>query len=112
MRMGRSVVAVALMVAALAGCALKKPPERVELAKQSLPNLQVPPAFTAAGGAASPAGTVGEQPWLAAFNDPQLDALVQEALKYNPDLQVAAARVAPAASYVQIAGGTLPPQVN
>src|SRR6185369_5490663 len=58
---GRSVLSVALMVAALAGCALKKPPERVEITKQSLPNVQVPPAFTAAGGAASTAGTVVEQ---------------------------------------------------
>jgi len=112
MRMRRSVLAVALVVAALAGCALKKPPERDELTKQSLPNLQVPQAFTAAGGAPGAAGTVGEQPWLAAFKDPQLDALVQEALKYNPDLQVTAARVDQAAAYVKVAGATLLPQVN
>src|SRR5215813_460138 len=112
MRVRRSVLAVAFAVAALAGCALKKPPEPQELAKQSLPNLQVPPAYTAAGGAPGTPGAVGEQPWLAAFKDPQLDALVQEALKYNPDLQVAAARVEQAASYVKVAGGTLLPQVN
>src|SRR5262252_5348522 len=101
----RSLLAVVM----LGGCALKKPPEPAELAKQSLPNLQAPTAWTAPGGAP---GAVGEQPWLAAFKDPQLDALVQEALKYNPDLQVAAARVEQAASYVKVAGGTLLPQVN
>ena len=37
-----------LAVAAFAGCALKAPPERAEVTKQSLPNLQVPPAWTAA----------------------------------------------------------------
>jgi NodT family efflux transporter outer membrane factor (OMF) lipoprotein len=112
MRMRRSVLAVAFVLAALAGCALKKPPERAEITKESLPNLQVPPGWTGAVGAASAPGAVGEQPWLAAFKDPQLDALVQEALKYNPDLQVTAARVEQAASYVKVAGATLLPQVN
>src|ERR1043166_6192419 len=106
MRMRRSVLAVAFVLAALAGGALKKPPERAEITKESLPNLQLPPGWTGAGGAASAPGAVGEQPWLAAFKDPQLDALVQEALKYNPDLQVKAA------SYVKVAGATLLPQVN
>ena len=75
-------------------------------------------------GAAEPAGAArsgaraGRRPgavgdgWLAAFNDPQLDALVQEALAYNPDLQVAAARVEQAAAFVKVAGATLYPQVN
>ena len=112
MRMRRSVLAVVLAVAALAGCALKKPPESDELTKQSIPNIQLPPAWTAAGGAPGPAGAVGEQPWLAAFKDPQLDALVQEALKFNPDLQVAAARVEQASAYVKVAGATMLPQVN
>jgi NodT family efflux transporter outer membrane factor (OMF) lipoprotein len=112
MRMRRSVLAVAFVVAALAGCALKKPPEHDELTKQSLPNLQLPQAYTAAGGAPGVGGAVGAQPWLAAFKDPQLDALVQEALKYNPDLQVAATRVEQAAAYVKVAGATMLPQVN
>jgi NodT family efflux transporter outer membrane factor (OMF) lipoprotein len=102
---------LALAIIALAGCALKKPPERDEVTKEALPNLQVPPAWTAAGGAASTTGAVGKS-WLATFKDPQLDTLVQEALKYNPDLQVAAARVEQAASFVKVAGATLYPQVT
>src|SRR6185436_16759460 len=50
--------------------------------------------------------------WLAVFKDPQLEALVREALLYNPDLQVAAARVEQAAGYVKSAGATLYPQVS
>jgi NodT family efflux transporter outer membrane factor (OMF) lipoprotein len=100
-----------LAVAVLAGCALKAPPERAEVSKQSLPNFQVPPAWSAPVGAASTAGEVGKS-WLGAFNDPQLNALVEEALKYNPDLQVAAARVEQAASFVKVAGATLLPQVS
>jgi NodT family efflux transporter outer membrane factor (OMF) lipoprotein len=101
-------LALAATLVALAGCALKSPPERAELAKQSLPNLQVPPAWTAQGGAA---GAVAGS-WLTAFRDPQLDTLVGEALANNPDLQVAAARVEQAASFVKVAGATLYPQVN
>jgi len=103
----RSILAVAV-AAALAGCALKSPPERDELAAQALPNLKVPPGWTAQTGASSAV----DNRWLASFNDPQLDALVQEALAYNPDLQVAAARVEQAAAYVKVAGATLYPQVN
>jgi outer membrane protein, multidrug efflux system len=100
-----------LAVAAFAGCALKAPPERDELTKQSFPNLQVPPAWTAPGGAATTPGEVGKS-WLGSFNDPQLNALVEETLKYNPDLQVAAARVEQAASFVKVAGATMLPQVS
>src|SRR5262245_6988200 len=111
MRMRRSVLAVAFVAAALTGCALKKPPERAELTKEALPNLQAPTAWTAPGGSASTAGAVASA-WLATFHDPQLDSLVEEALRYNPDLRVAAARVEQAASYVKVAGATLLPQVN
>jgi NodT family efflux transporter outer membrane factor (OMF) lipoprotein len=100
-----------VIVAALAGCALKSPPERAEVAKQALPNLQVPAAWNALGGAAGVAGVLADK-WLAGFNDPQLDALVQEALANNPDLQVAASRVEQAAAFVKVAGATLKPQVS
>ena len=62
--------AIALAVA-VAGCALKAPPER-----PVLPNLKVPEAWATQG---APAGAVGGK-WLAAFSDSQLEALVREAL--------------------------------
>ena len=106
MRLQRSLLAV--MVAALAGCALKSPPPRDEVVKQALPNFQLPPAWSAEPSAPQNI----QHGWLAAFNDSQLDALVREALANNPDLQVAAARVEQAASYVKVAGATLYPQVS
>src|SRR5262245_50007220 len=109
MRALRPILALAIL--ALAGCALKKPPEPEEVAKQALPNVQVPPAWIAPGGSTSTTGAVAKG-WLATFKDPQLDALVEEALKYNPDLQVTASRVEQAASFVKVAGATLLPQVN
>ena len=53
--------------------------------------------------AASPAPVADR--WLATFDDPALSALVAEALAYNADLQVAAARVEQAAGYVKVASG-------
>ena len=108
MRM-RPMLAVAV-AAALAGCALKSPPQREELAKQALPNLKLPERWAEPGGGV--AGNIAAEPWLAGFRDPQLDALVREAVANNPDLQVAAARVEQAAGFVKSAGATLYPQVN
>lgn len=107
MRALRPILAMIVAVS-LAGCALKSPPEHAELAKEALPNLKVPDGWAAQSG---PSSAVGDR-WLADFNDPQLDALVKEALAYNPDLRVAAARVEQAAGYVKVAGATLYPQVN
>ena len=101
-------LAAVLITAALAGCALKAPPDRQEAGKAALPNLQVPERFAEP---AEAAGAVGSA-WLATFNDPQLDALVREVLANNPDLRVAAARVEQAASIVKSAGATLYPQVT
>ena len=97
-----------LAVAIASGCALNAPQERDELRQQALPNLTVPAQWAEKGGAA---GAVANG-WLAAFNDPRLDALVREAIANNPDLRVAAARVEQAAGYVRLAGATLYPQVN
>jgi NodT family efflux transporter outer membrane factor (OMF) lipoprotein len=99
---------VATLVAALAGCAVGPPPARDDIARQAMPNLKVPEKWSEPAAAA---GAVAGS-WLASFNDPQLEAVVREALANNPDLMVAAARVEQAAGYVKAAGATLYPQVN
>ena len=103
-------LALPMLVAALAvaGCALQSPPKPEEIRQQSLPNLTLPQAWTARGGAQRPV----EDDWIAAFRDPELDALVREALAYNVDLQVAAARVEQAAGYAKAAGAMIYPTVN
>src|SRR3954469_16450845 len=103
----RAALALLMMLIA-GGCALKSPPPRGELVPQATPNLKVPAQFAEP---ALAAGAVANG-WLASFNDPQLDALVREALEFNPDLRVAAARVEQAAGYVKLAGATLYPQVS
>jgi outer membrane protein, multidrug efflux system len=107
MRVLRSIIAVAV-AGALAGCALKSPPPHEDIAAQALPNFRVQESWTATAGSS---GVVADR-WLASFNDPQLDALVQEALAFNPDLRVAAARVEQAVAYVRLSGAALYPQVN
>ncbi len=107
--MSRYLAIVAAAVAAtLAGCALKTPPPREDVAAQALPNFRVQESWAAT---AASSDAVADR-WLASFNDPQLDALVAEALAYNPDLRIAAARVEQAAAYVKLSGSTLYPQAN
>jgi NodT family efflux transporter outer membrane factor (OMF) lipoprotein len=91
----------------IASCALAPPPEREATQREALPNTKVPATY-AAGGVAAPV----RDEWLGEFRDPELDALVKEALAYNADLRVAQARVEQAAAYLKASGATLYPQVN
>ncbi|MGZ6012086.1 MAG: efflux transporter outer membrane subunit [Caulobacteraceae bacterium] len=50
--------------------------------------------------------------WWTAYNDPQLTALIEEALKGAPDLKVAEARVRQAQAQTQVQGAALLPTVS
>ena len=106
MRAGRTAALFASL--ALCACALAPQPARDDVAKEALPNVRPPAQWSAAG--ASP-GAVSDN-WLATFREPQLDALVIEAVAYNADLRIAAARVEAAAAYLAAAESPLWPQVN
>jgi outer membrane protein, multidrug efflux system len=97
-----------LLVTVIAGCALEPVPTSEDLRPEVFPDTPVPGQWT--GGRPTP-GEV-EDDWLATFADPQLEALVKEALEHNTDLRVAAARVEQAAAYVRAAGGDLYPAVD
>src|SRR5512134_2408842 len=104
----RSKVLALAVLCAISGCALAPAPKPADYAKEALPtNLQVPAQWTAGG----VAGEVSAG-WLASFGDAQLQSLVAEAIAHNPDLKVAAARVAVASEYAQLADSTLWPQVK
>jgi NodT family efflux transporter outer membrane factor (OMF) lipoprotein len=105
---GVALLAGALTAPLLTGCLLKDPPEPAEIRKEAMPNLQPPPAWI---GAAAAPGEVADQ-WLGTFGDSRLEKLVAEAIAYNPDLRVAAARVEQAKAYLKAAGSALYPQVN
>ena len=51
-------------------------------------------------------------PWWRVFDDPALDALIREALERNPDIEIAAARVAEARAIARAAGADRLPSVG
>jgi len=95
-------------MAVSSACALKKPPDAAAIKAEALPAVAVPDKWTAPG---SGAGGVADN-WLATFHDEQLNAAVAEALAYNADLRVGAARVEQALLYARLAGAKLYPSVD
>lgn len=79
-------VPVLLACLLMTGCALT----RTDPEKPELPLPDALPALTAQTVPELPA------PWWRVFDDPALDTLVREALERNPDIELAAARVAEA----------------
>lgn len=91
----------------LVGCVTKPEPKADEVRALAIPHVAVPQAWSMQ---ANPAPV--EAGWLATFGDPQLDALVAEALANNPDLAVAAARVEQADAQVDLATAQLKPAIG
>ncbi|MDM0082876.1 TolC family protein [Variovorax sp. J31P179] len=102
------VAALAALAAVMTGCALKDPPTAADLQKEVLQQAPPPAEFRAGGGVAAPVA----DGWLASFQEPTLTTLVNEALLYNADLRVAAARVEQAGGYVKVASAALLPSVG
>jgi multidrug efflux system outer membrane protein len=98
----------AAVVTILVGC-VSAPPSHEEIQAQALEGVSLPSSWKS-GGTAN-AGVVGDG-WLTSFGDPQLEALVAEAIARNPDLRVAAAKVEQADAAVDIAQAQLRPAVG
>ena len=81
----------------LAGCVLQHPPFGADIMPESA-RAQIP------GRWAGPhrSGTVVPN-WIRSFGDPELTALVYDAVERNPDLKAAAARVEASRAAVRIA---------
>ena len=103
----RRWLALAAAAAALPGCALRSPPDVRELTATELAHAPLP-ANWRAGGLAVEVQTG----WLKSFDDPRLPPLADEALTYNADLRIAAARVEVAAAALKAAGGAQWPELN
>lgn len=104
----RAAIAAAVVAALAAGCALKPPPTHESDVAAALPSTTQVPGGWVSDAVAGPVANG----WLAELADPQLDALVAEALKNNPDLRVAAARVIAAQQAAVVAGSRLYPWVG
>jgi NodT family efflux transporter outer membrane factor (OMF) lipoprotein len=89
----------------LASCALKHPPFGEDIMPESA-RRQIP------GHWAGPhrSGTVVPN-WILSFHDPDLTALVWDAIERNPDLKAAAARVEASRAAVRIAASSLYPRI-
>lgn len=97
------------MLALLAtGCSVAPPPAPDEIRQQALGGVDMDRAWQAGG----PDAARVQDNWLASFADPQLEALVQEALAHNPDLRIAAARVEQAVQQLVVAQSGLKPSVG
>ncbi len=104
----RRLVLCVTIAALCSGCITPlAPPTGEEVREQSMSNLALDQPWKAAAAATEAV----QDDWLKSFQDPQLDALVLEAIANNPDLRVAAARVEQAAQYVEVAKSALRPWV-
>jgi multidrug efflux system outer membrane protein len=102
----RSTVLLAIASSlVLAGCALKNPPFGADIMPESA-RAKIPGSW--AGSHRS--GTVVPN-WIRTFGDPELTALVADAVARNPDLKAAAARVEASRAAVRIAASSLYPRI-
>src|ERR1700685_4019783 len=81
------------------------------------PKPDTPPAFVAsatANSAASTSAPAAPDPitWWRALNDPELDSLVERAIKSNPDLEIALTRLQQARNYEAVVAGHALPEVD
>src|SRR2546429_6283520 len=89
----------------LAGCALKNPPFGADIMTESA-RAKIP------GSWAGPHRSGAVVPnWIRNFGDPELNALVADAVERNPDLRAAAARVEASRAAVRIAASSLYPRI-
>ena len=90
------------MVIPLAGCAPDLGPR---------PEIRPPATFETSRSLTAPEAAWPEQAWWKAYGDPQLDGLIEEALKDSPDLKMAAARVRGAEAMADISEAMLWPTI-
>lgn len=104
-------VLVVLSVALLNACTISKIQNSKELTGKALPNIAIPNQFGAISNA-SGSGVKVDDGWLKQFNDPELNKLVVEALKDNPDIQIIAARRSQSTALIDAAGSAQYPGIN
>jgi NodT family efflux transporter outer membrane factor (OMF) lipoprotein len=93
----------------MAGCAVPPPPTAEEALRQALPET----TEVRDGYAARTDPVDGQLPanWIESFGDPQLDAIIAEAISNNLNLRAAASQVEASAGLVTQAGSQMKPVV-
>jgi len=100
----RRVIAAALAVVLVSGCAVGPNYER--------PPLTVPDQYRDIQGPPAPAPSLADQPWWDVFGDPVLKRLIDEALATNYDMRIAAWRVDEFRANAGIARSEFFPQID
>jgi len=95
----------------LSACTISPLKSNKELVNQSIPSASIPEQFQADKNSAADLITVDDA-WLKQFNDPELNTLVDQALKNNPSLRIIAARRAQSEALINAAGGSQYPGIN
>lgn len=102
-------VLTSALVFLLSACATAPAPETPQIVEEALPETtEIPVEWTA------PADDTGEvdDGWIKSFGDPELEALVEEAVsEQNPNLRILSAQVDRAAGLARQAGAALKPTV-
>jgi len=96
-------VGVAVLASLVAGCVPNMGPK---------PTLSEPAAYDTARTFTDTTGTWPTDQWWKAYGDPQLDALIDEAIAGSPDLRITEARLKQAQAIAQQAGGELWPSLS
>src|SRR6516164_6277267 len=91
---------------AFSSCVLRQPPFGADIMPESA-RAQIPGSWSGP----HRSGTVVPN-WILSFHDPELTAVVTDAVERNPDLKAAAARVEASRAAVRIAAAGLYPQVG
>ncbi|HEX4985838.1 MAG TPA: efflux transporter outer membrane subunit [Burkholderiales bacterium] len=104
LRLSRTLGAV--LAAALAGCAVGP--------DYHAPKANVPGRFASAPGTPAPAAgaTIDPVTWWHALNDARLDALVEQAVQSNPDIEIALTRLQEARAFESALTGRALPYVD
>lgn len=102
----RGTALAASLAALLAGCSLAPPYER--------PAMELPAHWQteAPWRAAQPADNAPKGPWWQRFDDPQLNQLMEQALRENQSLKVAVSNLEQAQALTRVARASLLPQVT
>src|SRR5467141_4048979 len=98
----QQIVSGVVAAALLGGCAIGPDYKR--------PSVAEPPTFR--GQATAEAASLADAPWWEVFQDPSLKALIQEALRNNYDVRIAAARVQEARANLSVARSDLYPSLD
>lgn len=103
------VALLTLVLVCASGCKVKNAPSTAQTVEGALPEGSEAPDAWAAG-----VGDDGhvDDGWIATFEDPQLDRLVDEAMQNNLNLRLAATQVDRAAGLSRIAASYLKPSIG